>query len=47
MKYYVLIKEDNRAEVREFDGLSKAYRFYLEDPAHREVVKPIEPKVTE
>jgi hypothetical protein len=47
MKYYVLIKESNQAEVREFDNLNAAYRFFLEDPVKREIVKPVDPKVTE
>lgn len=45
--YYVLIKENNQAEVREFEILTQAFRFYLEDPVKREIVKKIDVKVIE
>jgi hypothetical protein len=45
--YYVLTKENNTASVTQFDNLSQAFKFYLEDPSKREVVKLINPKIIE
>lgn len=48
MKYYVAtLIESNNYVLNEFDGLAQAYKFYLEDPAKRIILKQTTPEVVE
>lgn len=48
MKYYVANNiESNHFILSEFDNLNSAYKYYLEDPAHRMIVKEVNPEVKE
>ena len=46
MKYYVAEKKDSY-ELRTFDNLTQAYKYYLEDAGKRFILKEIIVKVVE
>lgn len=47
-KYYVATKIDsNQYTLNEFESLSHAYRFYLEDPVKRIILKTVNPEIKE
>ena len=45
MKYYIV--EKNGYDLRSFESLASAYKFYLEDVAKRIILKEVAPKVVE
>lgn len=48
MKYYVATRTDsNIYELTEFEDLGGAYNFYLQDVAHRMILKEVKPEVRE
>ena len=49
MSKYLVSEKNYKGEIslREFDGLSQAYKFYLENPARRTIMKEVNVKVVE
>lgn len=48
MKYFVaVLVENDHYLLKEFDNLTHAYRFYLEEPNKRMILRGVNPEVVE